>query len=323
MTAISIIMPAFNSRIFIDEAIQSVFQQNYENWELIVVDDGSSDGTGDLVRTQYRLEPRIKVICLEKNSGPGAARNAGLQVAQGEWVTVLDSDDKYVEDRLVTLLDICKTHSLDLVADNHYLLDDATNKIIQKGFMLPKDCVPLTPALLVQNDGPPFRFNFGFLQPFVNRLFLSQHNIIWPANLRVGEDFTFLFNILSHGAKAALIDKPLYIYTLPRGLNKTGSSKSRTNYGIGNIEVLIEGNKDLMDSIELREVRDDNVIRLLKVRHKRLLCAKALRDGAELLHHGRIVRSARRVFQEDWWPFFALDKARNLVQRCHVPRGIG
>ncbi|WP_289022706.1 glycosyltransferase [Desulfobacter postgatei] len=90
---ISVIMPAYNRAKFVGEAISSVLAQSYPDFELIVIDDGSTDGTAAAVKAVD--DDRIRLITLPENSGPSAARNAGLAAAQGEIITYLDSDNAW------------------------------------------------------------------------------------------------------------------------------------------------------------------------------------------------------------------------------------
>ncbi len=91
---ISIIMPSYNAKNFIGPTIESVLSQSYKNWELIVIDDCSTDGTPEIVNTYAARDERIRQIKLEHNHGaPAAPRNIGVRAAQGEWVALLDSDD--------------------------------------------------------------------------------------------------------------------------------------------------------------------------------------------------------------------------------------
>lgn len=96
--AVSIIMPAFNAAHFIEEAIGSVLAQTCEDWELIVVDDGSTDETAAILARQ--LDPRISVI-RQANAGVSAARNAALDAATGEFVTFMDADDRLPAEALM------------------------------------------------------------------------------------------------------------------------------------------------------------------------------------------------------------------------------
>lgn len=97
---VSIVTPAYNAARFIEEAVDSVRTQSYENWELLVVDDQSKDATGSLVAAFARRDPRIKLIRAEENGGPARARNLALDVARGRYVAFLDSDDIWLPHKL-------------------------------------------------------------------------------------------------------------------------------------------------------------------------------------------------------------------------------
>lgn len=99
---VSIIMPAYNAARVIDDTIHSVLGQTYKNWELIVVDDRSTDNTLEIVR-QFSSE-KIKIIELKKNSGAAKARNRGVLAAKGRFVCFLDADDLWCPDKLARQL---------------------------------------------------------------------------------------------------------------------------------------------------------------------------------------------------------------------------
>jgi glycosyltransferase involved in cell wall biosynthesis len=102
---VSVIVPLYNKKEFIARAIDSILSQSFKNFELIIVDDGSTDGSMDIVR-RY-TDPRIKLI-RQENQGPGAARNTGANLASGEFLAFLDADDAWHKDYLtkgVKLLD--------------------------------------------------------------------------------------------------------------------------------------------------------------------------------------------------------------------------
>lgn len=90
---VSIITPTYNSQNFITQTIQSVRNQTYQNWEMIIVDDCSSDETVSIVEKIVKQDARIQLLKLEKNSGTGVARNAALAEAKGKYIAFLDSDD--------------------------------------------------------------------------------------------------------------------------------------------------------------------------------------------------------------------------------------
>ncbi len=95
---VSVIMPAFNAERVIESTIGSVLTQSYEDWELLVIDDCSTDGTRDAVLNIG--DPRIKLLRNERNSGAALSRNKGLAEASGRWVAFLDSDDLWLPQKL-------------------------------------------------------------------------------------------------------------------------------------------------------------------------------------------------------------------------------
>lgn len=101
---VSIIMPSFNTGKYITETIESVLAQSYKNWELIIVDDCSSDNTDEILST-YLSDDRIHYLKNEKNSGAAFSRNAALREAKGRWIAFLDSDDLWMPEKLEKQID--------------------------------------------------------------------------------------------------------------------------------------------------------------------------------------------------------------------------
>lgn len=95
---ISVIIPVYNGKQYLTEAVESIFQQNYDPLEIIIVDDGSTDGTADLKNS---FGKKVKYI-YQENSGPAAARNKGISLANGEYIAFLDSDDLWPSGKLET-----------------------------------------------------------------------------------------------------------------------------------------------------------------------------------------------------------------------------
>lgn len=102
MTAplITVIMPVYNSVQYIEKAIKSVLNQTYSQLELLIIDDGSNDGTREIINQQQQIDDRIHLICLD-NQGSGAARNEGLRRATGEYIAFIDADDYYNQNFLL------------------------------------------------------------------------------------------------------------------------------------------------------------------------------------------------------------------------------
>ena len=118
----SIIVPCYNLAPWIRQCLDSVLAQSYADWECIVVDDGSSDGSGNILDEYARQDVRIKVIH-QKNEGEGEARNGGLAVAKGEWVFFLDGDDLMLQGSLERLAQVA-SDGVDLIRFGYASFDD-------------------------------------------------------------------------------------------------------------------------------------------------------------------------------------------------------
>lgn len=128
---ISIIVPVYNVSDFITSCIDSILSQSYKNFELLLVDDGSNDGSGAICDNYAGKDNRIKVIH-KKNEGVSIARNTGLDIASGEWITFVDADDNLGEDSLQIWISTAEKHNADIVTslDKINLNRNATEYII-------------------------------------------------------------------------------------------------------------------------------------------------------------------------------------------------
>ncbi|SFC56097.1 glycosyltransferase family 2 protein [Flavobacterium phragmitis] len=109
---VSILTPTYNTEKFIRATIESVQNQTYENWEMILVDDGSTDQTVSVIEEFAQKDSKIKVFKLEKNSGNGFARNVALDKASGKYIAYLDSDDLWRSDKLEKQIQFLKAKNL-------------------------------------------------------------------------------------------------------------------------------------------------------------------------------------------------------------------
>ncbi len=126
---VSIITPTFNSEKFISETIKSVQNQTYTNWEMIIVDDGSSDKTVDIVSERIKTDKRIKLFQLEKNSGAGIARNTALLKAIGKYIAFLDADDLWKPQKLEKQIDFLISNQLRFTFSFYECMDEEGNTL--------------------------------------------------------------------------------------------------------------------------------------------------------------------------------------------------
>src|SRR5690554_4363141 len=104
MPLVSVITPLYNCSKYLEQTIQSVISQTYENWEMIMVDDCSTDNSIKIAQHYAVQDERVKIIQLEKNSGAAVARNTAIEAAQGRFIAFLDSDDQWLPHKLETQL---------------------------------------------------------------------------------------------------------------------------------------------------------------------------------------------------------------------------
>lgn len=97
---VSIITPSYNSSEYIGETIESILAQTYQDWELLITDDCSTDNSRDVIKSYADKDPRIRLLCLDKNSGAGVARNKSIKEASGRFIAFCDSDDRWTPEKL-------------------------------------------------------------------------------------------------------------------------------------------------------------------------------------------------------------------------------
>ena len=121
---VSIIMPSYNTAQYISQSIQSVLAQTYLNWELIIVDDCSTDNTENVVSV-FLNDNRIKLLKNERNSGAAVSRNRALREARGKWIAFLDSDDLWEPEKLEKQIAFMKNNGYSFSYTNYVEIDEA------------------------------------------------------------------------------------------------------------------------------------------------------------------------------------------------------
>ena len=125
---VSIILPTYNRAYIIEKAIQSVLNQTYQDFELIIVDDGSTDNTEEIIKKLQEKDKRIRYIKLETNKGAAAARNEGIKIAHGKYITFQDSDDEWLPEKLEKQMKIFETTPEDIIVYTGFWRIDGDEK---------------------------------------------------------------------------------------------------------------------------------------------------------------------------------------------------
>lgn len=221
---ISVVMPVYNEEKFIRECLDSVVNQTLKDIEIICVNDGSTDSTLSILNGYAQKDPRVKVID-QANQGPGIARNTGLTAARGEYLAILDSDDRYDLYMLEKLLRLAEKDDLDIAICRCQALDNKTGKISEMSWAVQESMLP---------DGPVFsykdlsRYNFRFCigwswDKIFRRSFVEKYGIRFP-DLRNTEDAYFVFIALALADRMEVLDEVLVTHRMSMG---TGVSETR------------------------------------------------------------------------------------------------
>lgn len=127
MELVSIITPCYNSEQFIERTVESIIDQTYSNWELLVIDDFSSDNSVNIVKRLIKLDSRIKLVQLEKNYGAAVARNKGIELAKGRFIAFLDSDDLWLPNKLKTQVKFMEKNNVSFSYSSYKLTNMMNN----------------------------------------------------------------------------------------------------------------------------------------------------------------------------------------------------
>jgi len=134
---VSIITPTYNSAKYISETIQSVQNQTHQNWEMIIIDDGSTDHTISIVEGFQKSETRIHLIKQNKNVGPAITRNKGIEFAKGKYLTFLDADDIWFSDFIQNSIETIQQTSVPFVFSSYKRSDEELN-FVYSDFIVPQ-----------------------------------------------------------------------------------------------------------------------------------------------------------------------------------------
>lgn len=126
---VSVVMPLFNGEAFVENSIRSVITQSFQNWELIIVDDASTDRSVNIVKSLVGEDHRIKLIKLPRNSGAAVARNLSIKYAQGRYIAFLDSDDLWLAQKLSKQLAFMKNNSCPFAFSSYDKIDEGGSRI--------------------------------------------------------------------------------------------------------------------------------------------------------------------------------------------------
>lgn len=219
---VSVVMPAYNSEEFITAAIQSVKEQTYSNWELLVIDDASEDKTSAIVKELTREDHRIKLLRNEENQGAGISRNKGISQAKGAYIAFLDADDLWKPHKLQTQLEFMQKNEVSVCFSSYELISENGGKRSEIVQALPY----VTYQKLLKSN------YIGNLTGIYNA---SEIGKIYGPELRKRQDWGLWLTAVKIADPAKSIKEPLAVYRLRR--NSVSGNKFemlRYNFNIYN-----------------------------------------------------------------------------------------
>lgn len=244
MCQISIIVPVYMAENYLENGIDSIISQSFNDWELILVDDGSPDNSGIICDQYAEKDSRIRVIH-KRNEGVSSARNAGISSARGEWIYFVDSDD-FIEPNTLEILSKSLCNCMDLVI--HGICDDYIDKgkTIQYEYDIDKNW--LIAEILEYADKK------GLLRGPVCKLFnthiIKNNNITFNINISYGEDTIFTFEYLQYCNSVKII--PLSLYHYCHRNNSLSGKEYDFNFWLNTASTLKDIRLEIYNKFEMR-----------------------------------------------------------------------
>lgn len=210
---VSVITPTYNSAPYIKSTIESVKAQTHSHWEMVIVDDCSTDETRDILIREAAKEPRIKLHFLEENSGAAVARNTAINHAAGRYIAFLDADDQWLPQKLEKQLAFMEENDLAFTFTQYSIMDQDSNdtgKVID----IPDK---------IDYHGLLKNTIIGFLTVMVN---IEKTGHFQMPNIRTRQDFALELDLLKRGLTAYGLKEPLSRYRVVKG--SISSNKLKT-----------------------------------------------------------------------------------------------
>lgn len=208
MPKISVIVPVYNVEKYLPQCLDSILAQTFTDFELILVNDGSKDRSGNICDEYAQKDSRIVVIHKE-NGGASSARNSGLDIAKGEWISFIDSDDYVTPNYLSDLISEAQANCASLVIQGHIYQkkgsETSATLTISKVFQLPEQ------ADLIWQNLNVFKYCGPYGKIFSNKT-IKAHNVRYSQGMIIAEDYDFLLKYIKHCNRIYLSQTVNYVY---------------------------------------------------------------------------------------------------------------
>ncbi|MGG1419041.1 glycosyltransferase family 2 protein [Bacillus subtilis] len=209
---VSVVIPVYNGEKYLRECLDSVLGQTLKNIEVLIVDDGSTDSTRNILKCYEAVDERVKPI-YQANQGPATARNNALKQARGEYVAFIDADDWVDRETYATMYEVARENKADIVfTDMRWEYEDGT-KSYTKSYSA-KANTPLDRDAIKAEILTDFLYNgsYGSVCKLFRKSLIDTYDLAFPAGKFLGEDWLFNMDAFTYCQTAYYIDKPLYHY---------------------------------------------------------------------------------------------------------------
>lgn len=203
----SVIIPVYNSEQFLDKCISSIIDQDYSDYELILVDDGSTDNSIEVIKKYQNFHSNI-VFVQQENAGPSAARNTGLSLAKGNYVLFVDSDDWVSDDYFATLDSLCvKQYDIVFFGSRHV---GNNGEVLKEYVYFETDRNTALIDMFISNYY--HADNYSCTNKMYSKKILEENHICFREGTVVEEDLQFVLNVIDHSNLSLSIPNILYCY---------------------------------------------------------------------------------------------------------------
>lgn len=215
---LSIVMPVYNVAPFLDTSIQSVLSQGFKDFELIIIDDASSDGGRKIIEMYRELDPRIRVIELDHNTlgGAGVPSNLGLKSARGKYIAFVDSDDWVTHNGLAKLVEIAEANDAELVIGDFRTFDQDSRTVSEAYDSVRWRGIPLLQVISGESHPGLFRLSPVPWRKLYRRDFVERSHALYPEGDFFYEDNPLHWRVLARAQRIVACDEVVSYHRMER-----------------------------------------------------------------------------------------------------------
>lgn len=246
---LSIVVPVYNVENYLGECLESVFKQSFQDYEIICVNDGSTDNSLSILEKYKTKHNNIRIVN-QTNHGLGYARNVGIEMASGDYVAFLDSDDFIHKDMFLDMVNCIEKNNADICISNPYIYEH--NNGVRYPYRKMLDFYRLSLLGCFKAIDYPIVFSYiAAWDKIYKRSFLLKNNIRFPIN-RIYEDALFTYQVLAYAKGVCAVKDCYYFYRKNSGISITDKEKINDNYK----KDFLTNSKEIKDFLKKMNIYD-------------------------------------------------------------------